>query len=216
MKSTQSTRTSLWSPTIDKVKVIIIVLGAVLACSAPFVHMLFPKTPTELVTLRIQYDNNQILESEYKQKYEIFVEDNRLFGFPNARKFWYSIGKPILILYFAIYLLLIYPSISDRSLQKSTKILGLLSTFTATYFIIWTLWYKADFPKMLYYWSIGIASVTGTFVAAMVIDYRQNLRLKIEKLIHFISIDAYSKYIKKEDRPEYMKDSYEVYDELIE
>ena len=58
-------------------------------------------------------------------------------------------------------------------------------------------------------------SISTTVVAILLLKYRLGLQSRIEKLIHFISIDAYFKYIKQEDKPEYMKDSYEVYDEII-
>ncbi|VAW10395.1 hypothetical protein MNBD_BACTEROID03-2477 [hydrothermal vent metagenome] len=211
----QSTKMKLKNRTTGKIVIVTLILGAVLACTAPFVHMLFPVKSNDIFALELQLENELIAQELFDIKLSELKKEQKFVGFSNQRTFWFAIGKPILILYVAIYLLFIYPSISDKYLQKSTKILAFLTTFITMYFIIWTLWYRADFPKQFYYLSIGIASVTGTFVAAMVIDYRQNLRLKIEKPIHFISIDAYTKYVQKDDRPDYMKDSYEVYDETI-
>lgn len=210
----QSTKKKLWSLTTGKVKKYLLVLGAVLACSAPFIHMLFPKTNAKVVELRIDLDNGLITQESYDEKTAVLIQDARTFGFPNARKFWYAIGKPLLLLYVSFYLIFLYPLISDKVLKESTKIFSSLLCFVAFYFVVWTFWYRGDLPKPLYYAAIGIASIAGAGIANLTINYKYGLKLKIQLLIKFISVDAYDKYVKEEDREEYMDDSYTVYKEI--
>jgi len=198
----------------NKITFLILFLGAVLASTAPFLHMIYPKTPKQLVVLEETFSKGNISEKEYKLQRENLKEEIKLFGFRSARHFWFAIGRSITIFYLGIYLMFCTPFINEPSLQKITRLISFLTTGIGLYFMIWAFWPRGDFHKNLYYISMIIVSVFGTFVAYWLTNFRLELKRKIGTLIRFIAVDAYHKYVKKEDRDEYLQDSYSVYDEI--
>ncbi|GMN06534.1 hypothetical protein MTsPCn5_19230 [Croceitalea sp. MTPC5] len=197
-----------------KIKKIVIILGAVLACTAPYFHMIFPKKSVKIIALESRFNNEEITESQFNYQLSILKKEFKFIGFSSPRKFWFAIGKPIFMLYLGLFLFFIFPYINDTQLRGSTKILGILSTLSASYFIVWTLWYRGDFPRHWYYICIGLFSIASTFMAYAIINFRESLSIKISQLIRFISVDAYFKYIKHEDRDAYLQDSFTIYDQI--
>ena len=216
MKSTPSTK-GTWKTLTQgvKAKSLLIVIGAVLSCSAPFIHMLMQNESKEMTTLEIQLNDGEISKEYYDQTYPILKEKQKFFGFSSPRRFWYAMGTPITMLFFALLILTTAHLIGEQTVRKAIYFSSLILLFISTYHIVWVFWPRNDFPKNLYHLSIALMSISTTVVAILLLKYRLGLQSRIEKLIHFISIDAYFKYIKQEDKPEYMKDSYEVYDEII-
>ena len=78
-----------------KLSLIIITLGAVFACTAPFLHMLYSKTNPDIERLKEKLKNDEISTAEYKVQRKPFA----YFGYDTKKKFWYAIGQPIAILY---------------------------------------------------------------------------------------------------------------------
>jgi len=216
MKSTQSTKTNSWIPiTGANSKFLLIVIGAVLACSAPFVHMLVPKNSEQIVGLEKKYEQNEVSESYYELQLAVLKEDQKLFGYRSPRTFLYAIGTPITMLFFALLVLSITHLIGEQVIRLAIYFSTLCLLFIAVYHIVWIFWPRNDFPKNLYHLSIALMSLFAILIARLLMKYRLSLQSRIEKLIHFISIDAYFKYVKKRDKPEYIKDSYDVYDDII-
>ena len=192
----------------------LIMIGAVLACTAPFVHMLFPKKSIEIVTLEAGYDNGEISETSYVERLEKAKEEQKLFGFSSVRRFWYAIGQPIALFYFSLIFLGFSSRITDNDLKKAARFSGGCMFFISTYYLIWVMWPNQDLPKSLYHLAIALMSMMGAITAVLINRYKSSLTHKIQRLIGFISFEIYNKYIEKKDRDEFIDDSFSVFDEI--
>jgi len=195
-------------------KSLLIMIGAVMACTAPFVHMTFPKKSNEIIALEYKLEDGKISQPSFDEKIHVLKEEQKMFGFSSPRRFWYALGLPLTLFFFALLFLGIINMVMDKDIRKAIYFSSFILLFISVYHIVWVLWPGEDLPKNLYHLSIVLMSLTASVMANLLIRYRLNLQQRIEKLIHFISIDAYFKYVKQEDRPEYMKDSYDVYDDI--
>lgn len=121
--------------TTGKLTYFMLALGAVIAITAPFLHILFAK------------------ESEVE-----------VFGFYNARMFFYAIGLPLTLFIASLFLSFTSNFIKVPFLAKTIKNISLLFLAIAMYYICWTLWAKGDFNEIFYYISlIVIASLSSVF-----------------------------------------------------
>ncbi|MCD8412407.1 MULTISPECIES: hypothetical protein [Tenacibaculum] len=195
-----------------KISAIILVIGAVLACSAPFIHMIFPNTKnTELEQIKKDYKKGRFDREEYI----IRKKEVTYFGYENLRKFWYSTGKPITMLYFSIMILYASFYINVKEIKKSLKITSILGVLISFYFIIWAFWYRADFPKELYYLVIGVVSILSTIVSYNIIKSRNQILNKIKLLTNHIVFKG-KKHVPKENKKEYVKDYLETFNKLVD
>lgn len=188
--------------------------GAVLACTAPYVHMSFPKKSKSILALEQKFESGFISQYQYNEELPKLKEAQKVFGFSNSRRFWYAIGLPLTLFFFAILFLSLTELISEISMKKVCRFAALVLFFTSIYQIIWVLWPNQDLPKTAYHLSIITMSAMATFISHLLIKYRTGLKHKIGRLIRFISVDAYFKYINQEDRDEYLQDSFSVYDDI--
>ncbi|CAL2108221.1 conserved membrane hypothetical protein [Tenacibaculum sp. 190524A02b] len=200
--------------TIKSVKFLpfILFIGAVLACSAPFVHMIYPnKTNTELSLVKKQYKEGKLSRGEYIQK----KKEVTYFGYQNKRKLWYSIGKPISMLYFS--LLLMYSSfyVTEKQFKISFKFGAITGVLVSFYFIIWAFWYRADFPESLYYIAIGVVSALSTAVSYFSIQARNNIIKKIKLLTNHIVVKG-KRHVSTEHRKDYINDYLETFNKVID
>jgi hypothetical protein len=192
-----------------RIKVTILILGAIFACAAPFLHMLYPRVNPQFTVLDQQLENNVITQNTYDLKYKALKESEKFVGFFTVRKFWYAIGKPISMFYFALLLIYLYPFILiDKKIKRIVGASIVLFLFISMYFIVWTLWHRQDFPKELYYWAIGIVSIIGSMISIFIINYDKDktLRSNIHMLLRFIVNDVKNKYISEEDKAEFIED----------
>ncbi len=198
------------------VKSAFIMMGAVLACTAPFIHMTLPKKSPALVALQLKADQGSLETTFYEKELAKLKEAQKMMGFSSPRRFWYAIGLPITLFFFATLFLLIMDSVNDPSIVNAIRFSAFILLFIAIYHLVWVLLPGQDLPKNLYHLSIAGMSITAAFLAFSMVSHRKTLKSKIERLIRFISVESYDKYISIDDRPEYMKDSYEVYDEILD
>ncbi len=192
-----------------KIKVIILILGAVFACTAPFIHVLYPKKSPQFKVLKQQLDDGKITQETYASKYKTLQKSKRFIGFTNIRKFWYAIGKPISMLYFALLLIYVYPFIIiDKKVKRIVGGSIILFLFISMYFIVWTLWHRQDFPKELYYWAIGIVSIIGSMISIFIINYNKDktMLMNLHSLMRFIVNDVKHKYVAEEDKARFVED----------
>ncbi len=194
MKFTKSNPKKLKTQeTVGGIKIIftLIILGAVLGSIAPFVHILYPKTATEVIELNKNYDNGKITKEEYILNKKKLKEKYSFFGFTNKRRFLFAIGLPIAL--FCCSLILIYVSkfIPDKIAKRASIITGISFQFTSIYFVIWTLWaytYKEqDFSISLYYLTIVFSSILMTIAIFQFQKSLSNYNFKIRELISFIA-----------------------------
>ncbi|PKH49512.1 hypothetical protein CXF68_01880 [Tenacibaculum sp. Bg11-29] len=200
--------------TINKVKIsaAILVIGAVLACSAPFVHIMFPNTKnTQLEQVKKDYKLGKLERKEYiTRKREVTY-----FGYTNLRKFWYSTGKPISMLYFSILILYSSFYINVKEIKNALRIASTLAILISFYFIIWAFWYRADFPEELYYLVIGIVSILSTVVSYNMIKSRNQILNKIKLLTNHIVLKG-KNHVPNENKKEYVKDYLKTFEKLVD
>ena len=168
-----------------------IVLGAVLGSVAPFVHILYPKTATEVVELNKQYDEGKILKQEYLTHKKFLKEKYKVFGFTNKRRFLFAIGLPIALFCCSFILIYISRYINEEKARRATINSGLLFQFTSIYFIAWVLWpytyEERDFSKSAYYIVIIFSSILMTITIFQFQKSLSNYNAKIRELISFIA-----------------------------
>jgi hypothetical protein len=192
-----------------KIHIIILILGAVFACAAPFLHMLYPKVNPQFAVLDQQLGNNVIAQDSYDLQYAALKESEKFVGFFTIRKFWYAIGKPISMFYFALLLIYVYPFVlMDKNVKRVVGSSIVLFLFISIYFIIWALWHRKDFPRELYYWAIGVASIIGSMISIFIINYDKDktMRSNVHMLLRFIVNDVKNKYVSEEDKTSFVED----------
>ncbi len=195
-------------------KSVIIVLGALLSGTAPFVHMLAPRDSPEIVQLEAKLDSGDITEAEYNSALPVLKKEQKYLGYFNFRSFLYAIGTPIAMFYFSLLMLIAVNNIQEKLLRKSMRFAFLISIYISSYLICWVIFPRSDFPDGMYHFSLGVMALATLAFSWFLIAYKNDVREKIVKLIHFISIDTYTKYIRQEDKREFMNDSYKVYDDI--
>ncbi|WP_025740825.1 MULTISPECIES: hypothetical protein [Aquimarina] len=192
---------------IGTVRISILIIGAVFACTAPFIHIFYPKKHPDFVVYEKQLEQNKLSEESYILKVETLKTSEKFIGFSNIRKFWYAAGKPIAMLYFAILLVYIYPFIIvDKYIRWIVGISASLFLFISIYFITWTLWHRQDFPKHLYYWAIGLVALIGTIISVLINRYNIKRQKNLHSWLYFVVRDIKQKYISAEDKEQFVRD----------
>lgn len=196
--------------TNKKIISILLIIGAVLACSAPFVHKVLDNSKnTSLQKVRKEYKSGII----DRVTFIIKKREVTYFGYTTPRKFWYAIGKPITMLYFSFILMYASFFIGDVSLKKTFKNISILGVFISFYFLIWAFWYMGDFPEYLYFLSIGFVSILSTVFSYRLIASRNHILEKIRLLTGHIVIKG-KKHVPDENRKEYVKDYLETFNKI--
>lgn len=194
-----------------KVVPLILFMGAILACSAPFIHIFYPNTKNvRLEEVKKKYKEKELTREQYIEQ-RIAVT---YFGYQNMRKFWYSIGKPLSMVYFSF--LLMYSSfyINEKQLKKAIQLGSFMAALVSTYFIIWAFWYRADFEEHLYFIAIGIISILSTATSFRIIKQRNSILDKIRILTNHIVFKG-KKHVPQENKKEYVKDYLETFNKIV-
>ncbi|WP_271729900.1 hypothetical protein [Aquimarina algiphila] len=183
------------------------IIGAVFACTAPFIHIFYPKKHAQFAIYEKQLEQRELSTKGYDLKVENLKASEKFIGFTNIRKFWYAIGKPIAMLYFSLLLVYIYPFIIlDKHIRWVAGISASLFLFISIYFIVWTLWPRQDFPKHLYYWAIGLVALVGTVISALINSYHIKRQKNLHSWLYFVIRDIKRKYISAEDKEQFVRD----------
>ncbi len=118
-----------------------ITLGAIVATIAPFLHIPFDKAST-----------------------------TKIFGFKNARVFFYSLGMPVTILLSALIMSYSSNFISIKLIRKVIQNVSIVFLSIALYYLIWTFtaYSSKDWNPLLYYFTCLIASF---FIGSLINKY---------------------------------------------
>lgn len=191
---------------------LILFLGALLACTAPFVHMIYPNTKNvELEYARKRYKSKEINREEFiQQKIKATY-----FGYDNTRKFWYSIGKPLAMLYFSFLLMYASFYINEKQLKTAIRLGSFIAVLVSSYFITWAFWYRADFDKNLYFTSIGFISILSTITSYILISHRNSIIKKIRILTNHIVLKGKS-HVPRENKENYIRDYIETFNKILD
>lgn len=193
--------------TENKIRILVLILGTVFACTAPFMHILYPRVNPTFKSYDQQLENKILSDVEHEVLTTNLKEKEVFFGFNTKRKFWYAIGKPISMLYFALLFIYIYPYIEiEKYVKRVIAYSAALFLFISLYFIIWTFWYRLDFPIVLYYVAIGVGSIVGTAISIVLINHKKTMVRNVHSLLRFIVTDIKEKYISLEDKTEFVDD----------
>jgi hypothetical protein len=119
----------------DSIKIISLVIGAVIAFTAPFIHMCFDKS-----------------------------SEVEVFGYYNARMFCYAIGIPVTLFFSALFVSFSSMFIHIKIFRKIMFIISYMILSISIYYIIWSIWARKDFPKPYYYTSIIILSLISSYL----------------------------------------------------
>lgn len=200
--------------TIETIKLysIVFFIGAVLSCTAPFIHIFYPnKANLPLQALKKEYKAQKITRAVYILK----KQELTYFGYDNKTKFWYAIGKPIAMLYFSIALLYASFYIGHKTIRTNIRIVAISASLISFYFIIWAFWYRADLPKTLYYTAIGIISILATTATYGILKSRNKLVKKIQLLTAHIVFKG-KKHVAPENKEGYTVDYMRTFKKLSE
>ncbi|TSE03049.1 hypothetical protein [Aquimarina algiphila] len=150
------------------------------------------------------------------------TEVSGAFGFKKMSSLLFAVGLPILSISASLLLFLASKSILQKDLSKVFRIFSYLFGFVGFFFLSWTLAPSInDFNPILYYLSMIGISIVMVFVnkglSSYIIDFNNSneiLLLNIRKLTRHIGINIKKKYIKDEDRKDYLIDTIDVIDSL--
>ena len=143
--------------------------------TAPMLHMVASNDVSEVyLDAKDKFKNKEISKSEY----EVIRRENTYFGYRSKRMLWYAIGMPLLLSYVSVLLLYVASKLEKILLRKIINIISICSSAVSFYFLIWALWYRADFPKHWYYISIGVLSLASVVIIKLIIKLLQHEEFK--------------------------------------
>ena len=146
--------------------------------TAPMLHMVASNDVSEVyLDAKDKFKNKEISKSEY----EVIRREHTYFGYRSKRMLWYAIGMPLLLSYVSVLLLYVASKLEKILLRKIINIISICSSAVSFYFLIWALWYRADFPKHWYYISIGVLSLASVVIIKLIIKLIQHEEFKREQ-----------------------------------
>ncbi|WP_378177866.1 hypothetical protein [Aquimarina sp. SS2-1] len=213
-----------------KILFVIIVIGAILGSTAPFIHILYPKTTPDVIALNKSYDEGKISKDLYLIQKKELKEKYKVFGFTNKRRFLFAIGLPIALFVCSFILLYLSRFISEKSAKKGSIIAGITFQFTSIYFVAWVLWpytyEERDFSKSAYYLVIVLSSILITITLFQFQKSLSNYNTKIRELIHFIvgtrkklfsTIEKHEpKNLVEEQKKEFDQKMYDAFEKVVD
>lgn len=143
---------------------ILILSSTLIACYIPFLHIHFEKG-----------------------------QDLEIFGWANPRLFLYSVGKPVCMLYFAIY---IFVRNYYKSKQTIDLIASLLLMVISFFFITWAVYPPSDLPRTAYNAISLIISLSSTYMVFLIVKHIHKIQsetLDISKKLFKLIISTIKK-----------------------
>ncbi len=190
----------------DEFKTVVIIIGAILSCIAPFFHIVFPIVPDTVAAIEYKIEHSETYKPLFEKELILAKEEAKVMGFNSTRKFWYAIGKSITMFYFSFVIMLSLRSIGDKYMRKALQVSSIILMTIAVYFITWALWAAGDFPKTYYYIIIGVISILSTWMSFSLIQHFSRVQLMVKRLLDYIIIQIDDKYIPKDKKEAYLKD----------
>ncbi len=133
--------------------VLLLTLGAMIAIIAPFSHMFFSR------------------DSQVK-----------VFGFDNARKFFYSLGMPVTIFIGALIMSYITSLIKGNPIYKFLRRIPIVFLSVAIYYILWIFSAFSDFDPLYYYIMLITVSITFGILVHKFLTYVSASSIKLLKV----------------------------------
>ncbi len=151
----------------------LLILGAVVGSSAPFMHKFFPKVAAEKVQLEKDFEEGTIAVEDYRKQKVFLKEKYQFVGFTNKRRFVLALGHPVSLFFCAFFGLIFSKYIYDQKIKRIAVIASTCFLLSASYFIIWNLWWytnESDFPRWMYYTAIAVMAIATTIFCKMLIN----------------------------------------------
>ncbi len=229
--STQSDQTKLKTQEVEgmetsgqtknKILLYIIIIGAVLGSIAPFVHIILPANPPELIELRKEYKNKEISKKEYNIKKDVLKEKYQVYGFSTMRAFLFAIGFPIALFICSLFILYLSYHISDDHIKKGAEIFSIATLITGLFFLLWTRFGygfdEKDFSEEIYYFIMVVISLIITFSIFKISRTANKNKHKIRELISFIihSRTKFFSLLEKHESQEVIRTEKEDFDDSM-
>ncbi len=154
-------------------------------------------------------------ESEVlKKKYKKSLRLDKVFGFRNIKIFFGHLGMPVTTVFLGLYLLILFLKEEDFFWRRITLAFSISGLITGLFYVTWVFYPKPDLPQNLYILLLFSLAILGTIIAFIIGKYfyalsQIDLKLKIQNLLSFITLDVKKKYINKlpkQDHKEYIND----------
>ncbi|KZS39978.1 hypothetical protein AWE51_10075 [Aquimarina aggregata] len=137
----------------NKIVVLILTFGAIVAAIAPFLHIFCSR--------------------------ESKVE---MFGFRNARMFFYAIGVPVTLFISSIILSYVSNFIGIKTVYHTVRNIAFIFLSVASYYLIWIFWAKGDFNPIAYYSMIIIIACSFGYFSNKFLKYISTSTNRLSKI----------------------------------
>ncbi|WP_146052815.1 hypothetical protein [Aquimarina sp. I32.4] len=164
-----------------------------------------------------ELEANSITKMQYDICYKEAKNSYKVFGFTNIRKFWYAAGRSICMFFFSFILMYVTFFINEKEVKRIATVCAFLFMGISTYFIIWSFWWRQDFPKLAYFIAIGVVSLLSTIMSYFILGHSNKILIylsNIHKLTDFLISDVREKYVDKKKNKDYTIDVVDVLDSL--
>lgn len=143
----------------SKLLVLIILIGAVIGFTAPFIHIFLDK----------------------KSEVEVF-------GYYNARMFFYAIGVPITLFISSVATYFSSLFIHIALFRKIMIFISFMLMSISIYYITWSLWARNDFDEFYYYTSIIILSFLISYLFILFIKRTTKNAVRLSNIARNIKV----------------------------
>ncbi len=156
-----------------------------------------------------------------KKEYEEALENEKLFGFRNVKVFFSHLGMPVVALALGVLLLFLFFKEKNFFFRKVILSFSLVGLIVGLFYLIWVFYPSPDVPQWAYIVLLFLFSIVGTTIAYIITRYMYKLSkidlvFKMNNLLHYINFDIKRKYIRKQDRKEYLVDFLSEIDKIYE
>jgi hypothetical protein len=190
-----------------RLKTLFILVWAIFAFTAPFIHIFYPKKDPGLIkkeaVLAAKLESNSINKEQYDIWYQEVKNSYKVFGFTNIRKFWYAAGRSISMFFFSFIMMYVTFFITEKEVKRIATVCAFLFMGISTYFIVWSFWWRQDFPKLAYFIAIGVVSLLSTLITYFIMGHSNKILIylsNIHKLTDFLTRDVEVKYVDKKKK----------------
>lgn len=149
----------------------------------------------------------EVSESQLKR----LNEKHKIFGFSSTRIFFAHLAMPSISFFLGLFLMILYFKEKDYFFRKVILLFSFCGAITGGFYIIWVFFPKPDIPESVYILMLLTFALIGSIGSFVIGRYiyslsQINLKIKLQDLVKFITHDIRKKYIKEEDRQEFIKD----------
>ncbi len=156
----------------------------------------------------------QSLEDDSAELYNILIkekEKQRIFGFRNLKIFFSNLAMPLVTVLLSFTLLFLSYKEEDLFLKRILFFLSFFGSISGLFYLVWIFYPEKDISNRVYFAMFFLVSILSFILIRFYIKYSYSLiqlksKIFIQKLLYYIIKEIKDKYIKKEDKKEYVQD----------